>query len=129
GVLGRGLGFALQLLSQSLPERGLRHGPPGHRASLDHRAVAVQGVGGAPEADHGFVGLVVLGEIARELGGFAKQQDEYAGRHRVEGASVPYAARVVELARSRHKVKARRALGLVDDQYAVRLWGTRSHKT
>jgi hypothetical protein len=57
------------------------------RSSRDHRAVGIAGIGGHPEADDRFVGLVGIEQIGRELGRLTEAQ--VASRPVASGSRVP----------------------------------------
>ena len=81
--------------------------------------LGIVGVGRDAQADVGKVLLVVADEELREAGGLADEQDEEAGRERIERAGVADARRHQRAARTRHDIVGRRARRFVDEERAV----------
>ena len=86
-----------------------------------HLARGILGIGGRSEAHGGLIGLVALGEVARDAGGIAEAEGQHARRRRIERAGVAHLLQLQRAAKDAHHVEGGRARGLVDQQDAAQL--------
>ena len=82
-------------------------------------SLRIGGIGREPQADDGVVGLVACGQECRESRRLAEDEQQDAGRHRIERAGVADPFLAQHAAHARHHVVRRRALRLVNDEQAV----------
>ena len=96
----------------------LRVGDTVSRNGLQDLALGVLGRRGLPQPDGGGVRLVGSGQQAEDLGGPVDADDQHAGGHRVERASVPDLAGAEDAPAAAHHVMAGHPRRLVHDDKA-----------
>jgi hypothetical protein len=109
-------------------QRGLDLGARRHRPRVDRPERPPQHVGGVgrePEADHRVVRLVARAQKFREPRRLADDEQQDAGRERIECAGMADPRFAQDAAQARHHVVGGRTRRLVNDQQAVHRWRPR----